>query len=75
MNTYYFDVIRTLSIETAECTDMSAQLVNGSSSLNGRLEVCFRGRWGTVCDDQFGSNSAMVACRQLDLSKPSAASF
>ena len=75
MNIYYFDVMHTLSIETAKCTDMSARLVNGSSSLNGRLEVCFYGRWGTVCDDQFGSSSAMVACRQLGLSKPSTASF
>ena len=56
----------TFSTEIVECkVDRSVRLVNGSSSLSGRLEVCFRGRWGTVCDDQFESNSAMVACRQL----------
>ena len=53
----------------AECTDRSVRLVNGSSPLNGRLEVCVVGRWGTVCDDRFNSNSALVACRQLGLGK------
>lgn len=31
----------------------------------GRLEVKYRGNWGTVCDDDFSSNNAKVACRQV----------
>ncbi|KAG2493107.1 hypothetical protein HYH03_008770 [Edaphochlamys debaryana] len=31
----------------------------------GRLEVCYSGRWGLVCDDNFGAAEARVACRQL----------
>lgn len=48
-----------------QCTEESLRLVNGPSQHEGRLEICLGGGWGTICDNGFGRNDAIVACRQL----------
>ena len=40
-------------------------MVGGTHPAEGRLELCFRGVWGTVCRDNWGTEAALVACRQL----------
>ena len=40
-------------------------MVNGTTANQGRLEICFNGVWGTVCDDSWTNNNAKVVCRQL----------
>ncbi|KAK1135090.1 hypothetical protein K0M31_007860 [Melipona bicolor] len=41
------------------------RLANGSSPLEGRVEVRHHGIWGTVCDDDFSVAAATVICRSL----------
>lgn len=56
------------NIYTADCTDGDIRVVNGVTALEGRVEVCVDGAWGTVCDDLWGAEEASVACRQLGFS-------
>lgn len=49
------------------CPEGEIRLEDGKTPNEGRLEICFRGHWGTVCDDLFDNADASVVCRQLGL--------
>lgn len=45
------------------------RLMDGND-LEGRLEVKYRGVWGTVCDDDFSNKEAQVFCNSLGFTGP-----
>ena len=53
--------------ETASCNAGSIRLVDGNSTLEGRVEVCTQGLWGAITTSSWDSNDAKVVCRQLGL--------
>ena len=51
--------------EPSGCTEGDVRLMEGNSTLEGRVEVCSRGLWGAITYSDWDENDAMVVCRQL----------
>ena len=43
------------------------RLDDGDREYEGRLELCYNGEWGTVCDEVINNYLAFVVCKQLGL--------
>ncbi|XP_072903923.1 scavenger receptor cysteine-rich domain-containing protein DMBT1-like [Hemitrygon akajei] len=51
---------------TVECSEhKEMRLVNGNHSCEGRVEVRYNGRWGTICSDKLDKTAASVICKQM----------
>ena len=57
-----------LVISAEYCGNGEVRLVDGESEMEGRVEMCRNGRWGTVCDKQWTDNHTAVVCRQIGFS-------
>ncbi|XP_052763243.1 scavenger receptor cysteine-rich type 1 protein M160-like [Mya arenaria] len=44
------------------------RLANGTGPHSGRVELKYRGQWGTICDDNFDDMEAKVICNMLGFS-------
>ena len=44
---------------------LTVRLVDGNSYNEGRVEVYYNGRWGTVCNDGWNDRYASLVCAQL----------
>ena len=45
--------------------DRDVRLVGGNSVSEGRVEMCYNGVWGSVCNYGWNNIDAAVVCRQL----------
>lgn len=48
-----------------DCEEGDIQLTGGRNLLEGRVETCSDGVWGTVCSTLWSVADAAVVCRQL----------
>ena len=50
---------------TTQCSDGAVRLVGGRIEQEGRVEVCLKGVWGSVCHSQFTMTDVNVMCNYL----------
>ena len=61
----WYYVCNNTAVPSQSCYNGELRLVDGSTDLEGRLEICVDGSWSTVCDNLWSQDDAAVACRQL----------
>lgn len=54
-------------MDDSNCSNGDVRLVNGSSVLEGRVEICINRVWGTVCSEAFTVDEARVTCHSLGM--------
>ena len=51
------------TVEGANCTNGELRLIHGFHECEGTVQVCFNGRWGSICDDFWDHRDAQTVCR------------
>ena len=57
----------TKALTDSLCENGDLRLDSSDAAVGGRLEVCYDGVWGSVCNEQWTTTHARVACTQLGL--------
>ncbi|XP_060590612.1 deleted in malignant brain tumors 1 protein-like isoform X2 [Ruditapes philippinarum] len=54
-----------ICMDNFPATNLTYRLRGGPGNNEGRLEVNYAGKWGTVCDDDFNNKAAKIVCDAL----------
>ena len=57
--------ILTEFLAQADCANGDVRLVNGTTLYEGRVEICYDGVWGSVCDRNWDYWDAAIVCLQM----------
>ena len=57
-----------LTPASQDCVTGEVRLQDGPNVREGRVEICINNAWGTVCNEQFGIEDAVVVCTQMEFS-------
>ena len=54
-----------LNVDPGTCTNGDIRLADGIIDNEGRIEICYNGVWGAVCDQGWDKTDAHVVCTHL----------
>ena len=57
--------VEPVELSLVETENGKLRLAGGEVDNEGRIEILYDGKWGTICDDRWDWRDADVACRQL----------
>lgn len=57
--------IVTTDIRDSDCSNGALRLADGPSVNEGRVEVCYNGVWGSICDSSWTTTEANIVCKTL----------
>ena len=61
----HYNLLLCLDATTVTIANSMARLVDGAALNEGRIEVNYNGKFGSVCGDSFGTSEAATVCHQL----------
>ncbi len=68
MNTFYAKEAGNGDSQANVCSaNRAMRLVGGSTVSEGRLEICYNGQWGTICNQGWTDSRASQVCSTLRL--------
>ncbi|CAH1773679.1 unnamed protein product [Owenia fusiformis] len=64
---WFIDTFPTMDTAAVSCTKPKRETLrlSGGSDSFGRLEVFYKGEWGTICASNWRQQHSIIACRQL----------
>ncbi|XP_031555779.1 deleted in malignant brain tumors 1 protein-like, partial [Actinia tenebrosa] len=60
---------RDAGVVCGNAINVNVRLVDGKTTNGGRVEVRYKGTWGTICNERWGILDAYVVCHMLNYSK------